>query len=323
MDLRKEAHRLAELGISILPLRADGGKRPSILWKEFQERIMLPKEIEKFFKESTGIAAITGKISRLFLIDFDLDKSLPGQNYWQEYMSHIPEELKKKMVVNSTRSGGKHVWLRTDYEDHSRKLTRRFLTVPELMDRYEEALKIGADEYSASQALLNKPLECIIESRSRSSYGVIHHPSYTRFYGETFQEFSEEEVQFLINTCYLIDCEFTPIKRYAGETADIYSIIRKYNEDTNAAEVVSMLESSGVYTYATEDYNGNIKMKRAGSSNPYSGRVFIDSGIFSTFSTDTLFKGEKNNYTPFEVYCAVNNLTEYEAVEKIKENLNN
>lgn len=321
MNYVKEALRLKELGISVIPLRKDS-KKPSILWKQLQSKSLEPKEIEKYFKDTGGIAGVTGTVSRLFCLDFDLDKALPGQDYWKEYMSHVPDDLKKKMLINQTRSGGYHIWMRTDYKDHSRKLTRRFLTVPELMDRYEESLKIGADEYNASQALLNKPLECIVESRGEGAYAVIHHESYKRFYGETFQEFSEEEVQFLINTCYLIDCEFTPIKRYAGETADIYSIIRKYNEDTNAADVVALLESSGVYTYATEDYNGNIKMKRAGSSNPYSGRVFIDSGIFSTFSTDTLFKGEKNNYTPFEVYCAVNNLTEYEAVEQLKEIVN-
>lgn len=318
MNYIKEALRLQELGISVIPLRKES-KRPSILWKEFQARLMSTKEVERYFSDTGGIAAITGHISRLFCIDMDLDKQLPGQDYFKEFMAQVPDGLKKKMLINSTLKGGKHLWLRTDYEDQSRKITRRFLTVPEIMDRYEESLKIGADEYQVSQALLNKPLECVIESRSRSSYAVVFHESYKRFYGETFQEFSKDEVEFLVNVAYSLDCEFTSLKRYSGDTADNYAIIRKYNEDTNAADVVAMLESTGVYSYVTEDYNGNVKMKRSGSSNPYSGRVFIDSGIFSTFSTDTLFKGEKANYTPFEVFCAVNNFTECQAVEQLIE----
>lgn len=317
-DFRKEAHRLNELGISILPLREDGGKRPAIAWKQYQDRLMNKQEIEMYFRDTTGIAAITGKISRLVAIDFDLDKQLPTQDYWKEYMSQVPEELKKKMLINRTRSGGYHMWLRTDYEDQSRKLTRRFLTIPELNKRYEEALSQGIDEYKASQSLLNKPLECVIESRIKGSYAVISHPSYQRFYGKTLNEFSEEEVEFLISICYSLDCEFVPVKKVCGEDTEMFSIIRNYNDDTSAEEVVAMLESSGVYTYASKDYNGSYKMKRAGSSNPYSGRVFGDTGIFSTFSTDTLFHGSKQNYSPFEVYCAVNNLNEYEAVQSLK-----
>lgn len=317
MDYRKEAYRLIERGVSILPLREDGGKRPAIPWKQFQSRLMSKQEVEMYFKNTTGIAAITGSISRLVCVDFDLDKQLPSQDYWKDYMSQVPEELKKKMLINKTRSGGFHLWMKTDYEDQSRKLTRRFLTVPELNKRYEEALEQGIEPYKASQSLLNKPLECVIESRIRGSYAVISHPSYTRFYGTTLNEFSKDEVEFLIGLCYSLDCEFTPIKKMCGEDTEQFTIIRNYNEDTSAEEVVVMLESSGVYSYASKDYNGSYKMKRAGSNNPYSGRVFGDTGIFSTFSTDTLFHGEKMNYTPFEVYCAVNNMNEYEAVKSL------
>lgn len=317
MNYVKEAERLIDLGISCIPLK-DNEKRPSILWKEFQSRLMTSKEVEKHFKDCGGIAAITGSISRLFCLDFDLNKQLPSQDYFKKYMALVPEELKKKMLVNSTKNQGYHLWLRTDYEDQSRKLTRRYLTIPELMTRYETALENNVLEpEKLSQALLNKPLECIIESRSRGSYAVLSHTSYKRFYGKTFQEFTKEEVEFLVNCCYCIDCEFTPLRKTVGDV-EKYSVIRKYNDDTTPEEVIDMLCDSGVYSYVGKDHNNSAKMKRIGSSNPYSARVFHDTGIFSTFSQDTLFKGDKSNYTPFEVYCAVNNLNEDEAVNQLK-----
>src|SRR5690606_6648441 len=156
----------------------------AILWKEFQDRLMTKREVEMHFAKTTGIAAITGEISRLLCIDFDLDKQLEGQDYWKEFCNQIPSALKKKMLVNSTRKGGKHIWMRTDFVSKSSKITHRYLTIPELKERYDDRIAQGLDPMTVSNSLLIKPLECVIETRSHGSYAVISHPSYERFYGK-------------------------------------------------------------------------------------------------------------------------------------------
>ena len=88
-------------------------------------------------------------------------------------MSKVPEEMKEKMLINRTRSGGFHVWVRTDYEAKSRKVTHRPLSIMELVDRYDILIENGANADTASTMLLKKPVECVIETRSKGSYGVL------------------------------------------------------------------------------------------------------------------------------------------------------
>lgn len=316
MDYRSQAYYLVSKGVNVCPLKIDGSKLPKIHWKELQERMITEKEIEEHCKECGGLAGITGKISSLICFDFDLDKELLSQDYWKRFMAQVPEEMKKRMLVNQTRSGGYHVWMHTDYEDKSRKVTHRALTINELKDKYDKTVADGGDPYKVSKALLRKPKECIIETRSRGSYGVISHESYNRVYGTEIQWFTKEEIEFLLTIGYSLDFTFRPQKKYTGEIED-YKVIMKFNEDTDAQDVLAMMEGTGLYTYADTNHAGDIQMKRSGSHNKYSSVIFLNSGVVHDFGMTNLFDDDKESHTPFEVYCAVNDLTEQEAVEKL------
>lgn len=315
-DLRKEALALIKMGISVVPLRKTGEKIPAIHWKTFSQKPMTKGEVDYYFRETTGIFAITGKVSRLLLLDFDLDKALPHQDFFGDFMKAVPSDLKDKFLINSTRSGGKHIWIRTDFESKSSKIARRYLTVPELASKYEDSIETGLDPYLASMSLLKKPLECVIETRSRGSGGVLMHDSYTRVQGNRIPELSVDEVELLLEIAYSLDCGFVAKKTYVGNQK-AYATISRFNDETEPTDVMQMLESTGIYTYAGEDSSGNIKMKRNGSANPHSAYIFRDTGRFYTFSIDTLFTEDKQSFSPFEVYCAVNNLSEYEGIESI------
>lgn len=68
------SQRLADAGISTIPIRVDGSKALPIEWKNYQDHIATPGERENFFGEgrSVGIAAVCGKVSRdLEVIDID------------------------------------------------------------------------------------------------------------------------------------------------------------------------------------------------------------------------------------------------------------
>lgn len=316
-DFRKKAYYLRDLGINVVPLKVDGSKLPSIYWKHLQTSFITDSEIEEHCLDCGGLAAITGGNSKLFCIDFDLNKQLISQDYWNYFMLQVPKELKKKMLINQTRSGGYHVWGRTDFVDKSRKLTHRSLTIEELYERYKTKIDEGYDPTIISKNLLNNPVECVIETRFEGSYGVISHPSYKRFYGEQFNWFTEEEVQFLYNVAYELDYRYRKASVYKGEVGD-YKIMIQYNEDTTSPEVVEMMVGTGLYEYNSVNSSGDILLKRVGSTSPHSCKVFCDTGVIHEFGTSNIFTDGKQTHNPFELYCALNDLSEQEAIEKLK-----
>lgn len=317
-DYRFEAHFLISIGISVIPVKSDGSKLPAIKWKEFQSRLMRPDEVEKHFKDCGGVIAITGNISNLLCIDFDLDKQRPTDDFWGKFAEGIPEEMKAKMLVNQTRSGGFHIWVRTKYEDKSRKIAHRPLMIPELYARYNEMISAGANEETASRTLLKKPLECIIETRSRGSYGVFVHEQYKRFYGDEIGEFSIEEVEFLLNQAYSLDHGYKKPTPFTGKVED-YKILSRFNEDVTPTGMVELIESSGLFTLYDMDTNGNYRLARVGSSSPFSAYVYSDTGVLHVFGLNPLTEEDKQTMSPFEVYCAVNGYSTGEAINQIRE----
>lgn len=318
-DYRKQAYYLRNLGINTCPLKLEGGKTPMIKWKHLQEKMITDAEIEKYMIECGGLCAIAGKISNLYILDFDLDKALLSQNYWKEFMAKVPDNLKRKMLINQTRSGGYHVFLRMENPYKSRKITHRALTIQEIYDRYQKALSDGLDMYKVSSSLLNHPKACIIESRGESSYGVISHPQYKRFYGKEFHYFTKEEVDFLLEVAYSLDFTFLPQKKFTGDVVD-YKLIREFNDNSSAEEIAAMIVETGLYNYSSINHNKGVALKRVGSSSPYSCIVFSDSGVVHDFGISNIFAGDsKDAHTPFETLCACHNFTEQEGIEYLKE----
>jgi len=312
-DYRQQAYYLRNLGINVIPLKEDGSKLPKIFWRHLQTQMITDEEIEQTCLNTGGLSAVTGQISELLCIDFDLDKQLLSQDYWKRFMKEVPDEMKSRMLVNQTRSGGYHVWLRVKHTDRSRKICYRALTIEELHNKYCKAIEEGSDPYKVSKALLNKPKECIIETRFEGSYGVISHESYKRFYGTEFHYFTKEEVEFLLNIGYSLDFTFKPQKKYTGDV-DAYKTIIQYNENTSAYDVMEQVLATGMYSFAGNNYNGDIQLKRNGSNNKYSSIIFLNSGIIHDFGMSNIFGDSKEAHTPFETFCALNEYSEEEAV---------
>jgi len=308
---------MISIGISVIPVKSDGSKLPKIKWKEFQDRLMTEKEVDFYFKDCGGVIAITGSISKLLCIDFDLDKQRSTDDFWAIFMSRVPEDMKKRMLINKTRSGGFHIWLLTDYEDKSRKIAHRPLSIPELYERYEKLLENGANEDTASLILLKKPVECVIETRSKGSYGVFVHHQYSRFYGQSLNWFSKSEVEYLLDVAYSLDYNYRKPKAYEGDETS-YKLINKYNEDAEASDVLKLVEESGLFTLHDIDNNGNYRLARVGSSSLFSAYIYGDSGILHIFGLNPLTDNEKCTLSPFEVVCAVKNISQEDAVLALK-----
>lgn len=100
------ASSYAHAGLSVIPTTAD--KRPACAWKTFTERIMSDRELEANFARAEGLGIVCGKVSgNLELLDFD-----DGGSAFEPWFCSIPEYLAKRLVVEQSPSGGKHVYYR-------------------------------------------------------------------------------------------------------------------------------------------------------------------------------------------------------------------
>src|ERR1043165_1830630 len=83
------ALRLAQAGISVYPIRADGSKAPAGSWKPYQSRIATEHEIREMFRPGLGIAIIAGAVSGNLEI-LDIEGRAPLQDILDLIDAHIP-----------------------------------------------------------------------------------------------------------------------------------------------------------------------------------------------------------------------------------------
>ena len=90
-------------------------KRPTVPWKAFQERLPTDAAWDEWDaqgKTTLGICIVTGKVSGyLIVIDFD-DKG----SRFKAWCNLLPIELRDRLVVARTPSGGYHVYVRYESE---------------------------------------------------------------------------------------------------------------------------------------------------------------------------------------------------------------
>lgn len=319
MDYRKQAYYIRDvLGGNPIPLNEK--KKSKILWKHLQTQKITNTEIEKHFADCGGIALGTGtKISPFMLIDFDLNKQLEGQHYFEAYMERVPENLKKRLLCNTTQSGvGRHIWVKTDYIAKTMHLARRFSTIEEFNSKYNEMVKAGKSPEKAMKTVLRNPYEVVIETKHRDSYAVLTHPKYKRVFGDTIHFFEEEEAKTLLEIGMTLDCGYTRPETYGGNK-EFYRIRNTFNEQATADEMLDLIVGSGSFKYVGKDYAGNHQALRHGSGAGHSLTIFKDTGKVQVFSPNTIF-GETGTYSPFTILCVCMGFEELEGIEYVKRN---
>lgn len=120
MSIYEEALRLVRSGLSVLPIRADGTKRPWVEampnheWGYLQERLPTETEVQRWWGNGApkGIALIAGAVSgNAELIDFD-DTELVGP--WIACVKDAAPDLIDRLVVVRTPRPGFAVWYRCE-----------------------------------------------------------------------------------------------------------------------------------------------------------------------------------------------------------------
>lgn len=116
------ARKYVEAGLSVIPVKADGSKAPTVAWKAYEKRRPLPSELTKWFdvKRPIGLAVIGGSVSGgLEIIDFD-DPGLVEP--WISEVEKIRPGLPKRLPRIQTPKGGAHFYYRAESIEHNQKL---------------------------------------------------------------------------------------------------------------------------------------------------------------------------------------------------------
>lgn len=111
--LLKAALQYQQNKLSVLPAKR-AGKRPCIgSWKQYQQRLPTQTELDAWFSNpQDGICIITGTVSgNLEIIDFD-----NGGELFDAWYALIPADLRSRLVIEQTPSGGWHVIYRCESE---------------------------------------------------------------------------------------------------------------------------------------------------------------------------------------------------------------
>ncbi len=107
------------LGFNILPVKT-GTKKPSVNWKEYQNREVTSDEIERWFSNNNvGVCVVNGKISGNHItIDFDFKEPLTSSEIIKNALKLVKDivgaRLIRTMIVKSHRSIKLHYFVNTN-----------------------------------------------------------------------------------------------------------------------------------------------------------------------------------------------------------------
>ena len=107
-------------GLSIIPIKRDGSKRPLGAWAQYQERIATEEELARWIAQGVeGWGLVCGKVSgNVEVLDFD------DPDLFCPWRSQIDDALYARLVVADTPSGGRHVIYRCTMVEGNQKLAR-------------------------------------------------------------------------------------------------------------------------------------------------------------------------------------------------------
>ncbi len=99
-------------GLSVVPIRTDGSKKPPVFWTVWQSRLPSEYEIRQFFRNDVGVAIIGGVVSgNLEIIDFDrADRIDP----WIALVEAKSPGLVARLSRIRTPKGGAHFYYRSE-----------------------------------------------------------------------------------------------------------------------------------------------------------------------------------------------------------------
>jgi putative DNA primase/helicase len=123
--IRREARRLVVAGLSVIPIRPDGTKRPALdAWAPYQHMQVKATTLASWFRHGEGLAVIGGAVSgHLEILDFDVPELFAP---WYALVEQLCPGLVARLPLVQTPSDGRHVYYRCQSIARNLKLAQRF-----------------------------------------------------------------------------------------------------------------------------------------------------------------------------------------------------
>ncbi len=309
-------------GISVIPI--DSSKKPTLSsWKVFQSRRMLDEELMAFnSQQAVNIGIVAGESSgNLEMIDIDCKYDITGTLY-ERYMEEIPEQLKNRLIIQTTINKGYHLIYRCSQIEGNKKLAQRDTTLQEQKDEVEKALvenlKLPVDKQRKPEQIKPSKVKDLFETRGQGGYFLVQPSKGYKIIQGKLSEIpliTEIEREYLISLARSFN-EVTPEQPTPTQVTKTNKFfhISPFDDYDQKCDVPSLLEEHG-WTIAKKQGSGRYYMKRPGTENPYSATYDRDKNWFTVFSSSTEFEPLKA-YKPYAVWATLNGISDWLDVSK-------
>jgi predicted DNA binding protein len=265
------AINLLNSGFSVMPI--SDGKKPLILWKEYQLKKIEKAELEKLESKTKGYGIITGFYG-VECIDVDL-KVFPsvheGKKFWTEFVSFISDHIDdfaRKFVIYKTINSGYHIIYRCEKVEGNRKL-----------------------------ATLKGHSQALIETRGQGGYIYIYDNQISDLSYEQITEITIEERDTLISLCKYFDYQEAIVETKPKE-AD-FSGLTPWDDYNHRNRVIDLVQ--GEFS-AIKHLSDRIVLRKVDSKDALHGFIYKDTGLCFLFTTATIYPHE-TPLSPFAIYA--------------------
>ncbi len=275
----------------MIPVMADGSKRPTTRWKELQSRIADEPTLTAWFSRTNGvgIGIVCGRVSGgLEVLDFEAGS--PFESWKDCVVRQGAGELLAKLVIVDTPSGGSHLYYRADGVAGNQRLAFRRTT--------------------------DSPTKVVIETRGEGGYVVAPgsppacHPSGKLYYLrqgslETIARITNEERELLLQTAKSFNEGALVAPSNSSRVVEANHKLRPGDIFNQQAEWRTILEPAG-WSIAFERADVTY-WRRPGKSFGCSATTnFKDSDRLHVFSTNAAPFRPETSYDKFTAYALLN-----------------
>jgi hypothetical protein len=267
------------LGLSIIPVASN--KKPFKPWAEYQSKISPISNWHSHYKNQGTVGIVTGKISRnLECIDIDI-KNDPRNTIITEYAILIPEKLLRKLLVQTTPSGGLHYIYRC----------------PEAVIEKSQKLALHSNG------------EVILETRGEGGYFCTSKINNKIMFGKFNLEnldvdipvITAEERDFLLETARSLTRYFPSGSSKTSKNGKPFVYSEPAVNDFNDKYCILDLFIKHDWSVVKED-DEKVYLLRKGSSAQHSGYYFKASKTFFCFSTSQQGSRQRNPIIIFRCF---------------------
>ena len=281
-----------DIGLSIIPVASN--KIPFESWAKYQSKISPVSYWHPHFKSQGTIGIITGKISgNLECIDIDI-KNDPQKTIIKDFANLIPEELRSRLIIQTTPSGGQHYIYRC----------------PEGI--IDKNLKLA----------LHTDKTVILETREESGYFCTSKINNIIMQGKFDLENLDVEIpiitpkerDFLLQTARSLNRYFPTRNTTSKNDKQFVYSEPAINDFNNNYDIIELFAKHG-WTVVKED-DEKYFLLRDGSSAQHSGYYNKVSKTFTCFSTSTDFTPEKP-YNNFQILQTMEGKEDYKTTLRL------